>query len=331
MVKALIYGAGAIGSFLAYLLHSSSGDENQPEENVALLGRKGHMQKIMEMGLEIESSGKSKRLHFQHCFSSLDELSSSDFYPELVIICVKSHSLASLSEELKRSGLLEERLSRSEFLILMNGMGNRDRLNLPEYPVFEGITSIGVVFSGDGKIELKGQGKTVLEEEISPQTKAFLEQRFESKGFEVEFAADFKVRQWNKLFANAVINPITALSGGKNGIVLSKVLQKTVEDIVEECVAAAALEGYRFEKNQVLDFVYSVAHQTCQNTSSMLQDVRCGKRTEIDSINGYVVDLAGKHGLVLPANRTLHSLVKCLEPEEKDNCATGIGASILDV
>ncbi|NPV61617.1 MAG: 2-dehydropantoate 2-reductase [Methanotrichaceae archaeon] len=312
MVKVLIYGAGAIGSFLAYLL--SSGDEvNHAVDDVALLGRPGHMQEIGESGLQIKSSEGIKTIYFRHCFSQLNELSSSSFFPEVVVLCVKTHSLAAVSQEIEQSGLAGGRLKRAEFILLMNGMGNRERIDLPSDQVFEGITSIGVVFSEGGKIELKGRGKTIIESGISPETRQLFQERFAEKGFEIEFAENFRAQQWNKLFANAVINPITALTGKRNEVILCQDLRKTVEGVVEECVAAAALEGQRFDAGQVLDFVYSVASKTSSNISSMLQDVQKGNKTEIDSINGYIDRLGEKHGLKVPVNRTLYQLVKARE------------------
>ncbi len=134
--------------------------------------------------------------------------------------------------------------------------------------------------------------------------------RFEEKGFEIEFASDFKSQQWSKLFANAVINPITALTREKNGIVLSRHLEETVERIVDECIAVAEKEGLDLDRSEVLKFVCSIAEKTSMNTSSMLQDVLKGNRTEIDSINGYVIRLAKKHAIDVPVNETLYALVK---------------------
>jgi 2-dehydropantoate 2-reductase len=42
----------------------------------------------------------------------------------------------------------------------------------------------------------------------------------------------------------------------------------------------------------------------------MLQDIRTGKRTEIDALNGKVVTMAEEIGIDLPANRVITSLVK---------------------
>ena len=88
----------------------------------------------------------------------------------------------------------------------------------------------------------------------------------------------------------------------------------TVERIVDECAKVAAAEGIDVVPETIKSSVYSVAAKTHQNTSSMLQDVQRGKATEIDSINGYVIRSAKKHGIPVPINETLYSLVKSMEP-----------------
>ena len=311
MKNVMIYGAGAIGSFVGYLLSEVSGDTLI--ENVALLGRKSHIQKIIKTGLRIDFPEEPRCLRFRHCFSSLDELCSSTFLPDIVIVCVKTHSLQRVLDEIMASGALNGNLNGANFMLLMNGMGNREILKLASHDVFEGITSIGVNFPEDGSIELKGRGKTVFEDGIGPEIKHFMKEMFQQKGFEIEFAKDFKNHQWNKLFVNSVINPITAMTRKHNGIVLSKSLEGSVEKIVEECVSVAAKEGCIANKDIVLDLVHSIARKTSMNTSSMLQDVLRGRMTEIDSINGYVIGLARKHGIKVPANETLYALVKSME------------------
>lgn len=331
MTKVLIYGAGAIGSFFGYLLseresedgagsaaYEGGGGEGFPRplvQEVALLGRPGHIERIRARGLEVTlAEGESPlSIRFTHAFAGLGEFADSDFAPEVVIVTVKTPDLPGVAKELKESRLLAGKFSDARFILLMNGMGNRERFDLPDNPVYEAITSVGVVFSGDGRIELKGWGKTVFEEGIGEDLERFIGARLAEKGFLAEFAPDFRRQQWMKLFANAVINPITALTRKKNGIVLSPHLAPVVERIVRECVAVAKAEGESFDEPAVLEFVRAVAESTAANTSSMLQDVLRGRETEIEAINGFVIDRARRHGIEVPGNEVLWGMVKAIE------------------
>ena len=295
MTRVLIYGAGAIGSIVGYILSEYANGRGMAE-NVAILGRKSHIQKIKESGLKI-STPDQITIAFRHCFSSLEELSQSSFRPDLVIICVKTYSLPRVRDEIFRSRALTGALKDARFCLLMNGMGNKETLNISSHEVYEGITTIGAGFFDDGRIELKGRGKTLFESRVPSEVQAFLKARFEEKGFQAEFSPDFKKQQWNKLFINAANNPITALTRMKNKVVLSEMLRNTVEEAIEECARVAEKEGYPVDKKSVLDLFLSVVAINSENTSSMLQDVLKGKRTEIDSINGYIVKTGKKHGL----------------------------------
>jgi 2-dehydropantoate 2-reductase len=313
MANVLVYGSGAIGSLVGYLLSEIDEHECSSIENVGLLGRAGHIQRVREHGLKISFFEGQRTLRFKHCLSSLAELDRSDFFPDIVVVCVKTHTLPEVYREIAESGMLDGRFKGSIFILLMNGMGNREMFDISSAEVFEGVTSNGVRFSEDGLIEIKGIAKTVFEDGMPDEAKQFLKDRFLEKGFEIEFSHDFKTQQWNKLIANAVINPITALTREKNGIVLSGHLEGTVKRIVGECVDVAVKEGLFLDEGDALKSVYSVAEKTSMNTSSMLQDVLKGRGTEIDSINGYVVRLAKRHGISAPVNETLHALVKSLE------------------
>ncbi|MGV8175306.1 MAG: ketopantoate reductase family protein [Methanothrix sp.] len=311
--EVLIYGAGAIGSFLGYLLAGPSGMDGGLVEGVALLGRDAHMRAIRERGLALDLGEKREVLRFKHCFASLDELRASDFRPDMVIVCVKTYSLPEVCLELQGSGLLEERLKDARFVLLMNGMGNREvfsQAGLDPAGLFEGITSFGVLLAGEGRIELKGRGKTVLQDEMVPEERRFLEEKFSEKGFELEFSPDFRRHQFNKLLVNAAINPITALTRRQNGVILSPALRGTVQRVVAEAVAVAAAEGLAISEEGALGLVLSVAEKTAANTSSMLQDVLRGRRTEIEAINGYIVRRAEGHGIEVPVNEALYGMVK---------------------
>ena len=86
----LIYGAGAIGSLMGYLLSDPPSEDGATIENVALLGRSGHMEKIRSEGLQVEASEGMTQVHFRHLFTDLDEFARSDFHPDVVCLLYTS-------------------------------------------------------------------------------------------------------------------------------------------------------------------------------------------------------------------------------------------------
>jgi 2-dehydropantoate 2-reductase len=86
-----------------------------------------------------------------------------------------------------------------------------------------------------------------------------------------------------------------------------------MEEAITEAVQVARLCGVEMQTGEEIERVRAVCRSTASNVSSMLQDVRRGKRTEIDHLNGAVVRMAAGYGVDAPTNRMLTALVKRLE------------------
>jgi 2-dehydropantoate 2-reductase len=66
-----------------------------------------------------------------------------------------------------------------------------------------------------------------------------------------------------------------------------------------------------------------LSQQMAEATSSTAQDLARGKKTEIDSLNGYVARLGAKLGVPTPVNHTLYALVKLAENRLQAEAAPG--------
>jgi len=80
--------------------------------------------------------------------------------------------------------------------------------------------------------------------------------------------------------------------------------------VVGECLEVARTEGVAFE----VDFVRTIADVfgSSRNIASMRQDLMRGKPTEIDYMNGAVVDLGRRCGIECPVNAALVALIKAM-------------------
>lgn len=144
---------------------------------------------------------------------------------------------------------------------------------------------------------------------------------------------------WKKLAVNCVINPLTAIHNVKNGQLLASEHQgqdtKVIRRILEEISQVAILEMKELTEQEIQkeegdslsesmlsslsvssleEFVFKIMLDTSNNISSMLQDVRANRVTEVQFLNGYVVSLGKeKHGIDCPVNEKMVRLVENLK------------------
>jgi 2-dehydropantoate 2-reductase len=132
-------------------------------------------------------------------------------------------------------------------------------------------------------------------------------------GFLVENAPDANALLWGKLVINAAINPLTALLGVPNGELLARREARTLlAAVAREAASVAVAQGTRLPYPDPVVAAETIARRTETNRSSMLQDVLRGAPTEIDAINGAIVQAGAQVGVPTPINRTLWQLVKAL-------------------
>lgn len=123
---------------------------------------------------------------------------------------------------------------------------------------------------------------------------------------------DIRPRQWHKLVANAVINPLTALHDVPNGQISDDpILREQATQLCEEADQVLQKLDPAWPGHS-LDNVLTVARATAGNTSSMRADRQRGAQTEIDAINGWLVKQADRLGLAVPANRKMVSALTLL-------------------
>jgi 2-dehydropantoate 2-reductase len=85
-----------------------------------------------------------------------------------------------------------------------------------------------------------------------------------------------------------------------------------MKDVERECLAVAVAERITLPGDTWASIV-EIARTMPTQMSSTARDVMRGHPSEIDHLNGYIVQRAALHGMRVPANRALHALVKALE------------------
>jgi 2-dehydropantoate 2-reductase len=295
-VKILVFGAGALGSFFGGLLSKHN--------DVTLIARRDHVDSINSQGLVIE--GKTNLIARPKAFVKVPE---EDF--DLILLTVKSYDTMNCVKE------MSAKLSKDTIMLsLQNGLGNLEEISGYFERVIGGATSHGITFVKPGNIFHAGLGYTTLgnfngvgEEEVEDVCELF-----NSSGIETRKSLNIVKEIWAKAVINTSINPLTAITGLRNGNLIEiDRLEKMMLNACKEAVEVAVSNGIELDYQEMLEKTGEVARMTADNKSSMLQDIENGKRTEIDSITGVFVETGIEKDIPTPVNSLLFNLVKGIE------------------
>ena len=327
-MKLAIIGAGAMGSLFAALLALAG----QAEDEIWLLGSRStqpHLEAIAKEGLRLELAPniaqhwkRPAQLGPEGTFLIKNLRLASrpeqvEGLVDLVVVLVKSYRTAEAAEQaaviLNPDGLA---------ITLQNGLGNAEQLaaKVGEARAAQGITSLGSIMVEPGRIRFTGLGQTALGLSTSLGTEKLnllkdLGQILTSLNLPLELSEEVAALVWAKLVVNCAINPLTALLECANGQLLERPAALELMDAAAtEAAQIAQASGVRllYPVEQAHLQARRVAELTTTNISSMLTDVRRGRPTEIEAINGAVDRLAANLGLAAPVNRTLYLLIKAL-------------------
>lgn len=310
-MKVLIIGPGALGCLLAAKLSR--------ENEVWLLDHDSTRAARLEgSGIVLEEGGRVSR----HSIRATAEAGRVGPV-ELALLCVKS---LKVEEALTAAQPL---LPETKLLLAMqNGISHLEKLPglCREVCWGVGTTAQGATLLGPGQVQHRGSGFTW----IGPPPSGFQETAggrafpgrealalaaatLSAAGIPTEVVADILPRLWHKLLINVGINALTALKDCPNGALLD---DPQAAGLMAAAVGEGALVaeklGIKLEM-EPLAAVRAVCRATAANISSMLQDVRARKPTEIEAINGAVVRAAGSLGIPVPVNEELVRRIRELE------------------
>jgi 2-dehydropantoate 2-reductase len=288
--KVFILGAGAIGSVFGALLST--------EIDVTLIGRKPHVEAIRVGGLQL--TGDIDQRFYLAAETELDKIPRNS----LIILTTKAydtiHAITRIKDILKDDSIV---------MVLQNGFGNETMVKAiveEKVEVLRAITMMASEFFSPGKIRF-WKGETIIEK---GKASTIIQSVLNNCGLETRVSETIEQDVWSKLTLNCVIGPLTTLFHVPNPAITSENLEWIRQRIVTECVKVARAEGVEM-KADLEEIDRKILKYT--NFSSMCQDIRRGKRTEIDFLNGKIVELGREHQISTPVNRTLTYLTKFLE------------------
>ena len=298
-MKICIVGAGALGSLVGGLLARAGASVSlYNPSNVE------HIRAIAGEGVIIERDGASVRV-LVDARTTPEALADAD----LVGIFVKAHQTLRAMEQ-----IAPYLSSRSWVLSLQNGVGMENEILrfVPKGRFLRGVTAQGATLLGPGRVRWAGVGPTRLGRWEGPLTPEIAEivALLRTAQIEPEYTEEIERLLWEKLIINCAINPLTALFDQPNGsIVHDPQLREIAGAVARETLQVARAHGVTLSEAEAIERVETVACKTAQNISSMLQDVRRGRPTEIEYINGAVVREGRRLHIPTPLNLLLTRLI----------------------
>ena len=330
--RVYILGTGNVGCFVAHSLQSIS---SRPQ--IALLLHKQALIKAWKRrggtidlrtdqvshtrgGFEVELAIPPSEHEHNPASSVGTECEPID---SLVVAVKAQNTVAALRS-------IKHRLTpKSTILFLQNGMGFIDevdkrlfpsRSDRPHYMI--GINSHGLNGTEPFVVTHAGHG-TINIGSTSPGGEGdsfdYLQQvMLQSKALNAIRCSPSEVLQlqWEKLVANLVINPLTAILDCPNGRLTEPDMEDTVRVLLKEISAViqalpemSASTKELFLPDRLHTLVITIATKTAKNISSMLQDIHAGKATEIAFITGYLLKRAEELAVRCVENEKLMQMV----------------------
>ncbi len=300
-MKICVVGCGAIGSlFAAHLARLDS------VEVYAYDVAKEHVEAIRKKGLRI--SGAADFTSPVKATTDAREIPTCDYG----IVATKStHTRAAIAQT---ASVFNE---KSAVCSVQNGVGNEEIIAERARFVIRGTTFPAGHVIEPGHVGFDIQGDTWIgpfEPTSTPMSRVReLAEMITRAGMNVIALEDARGAQWTKLIFNASTNPVGALTLLHHGAATRfEPTGKLFEDLIREGETVARALGVELHGDPRA-MVQKGANAPGKHKASMLQDILARRQTEVDFMNGAIVQWGEKKGIPTPLNKAMWALIKGLE------------------
>ncbi len=298
--KIAVVGAGAVGGYFGGLLARSGAP-------VIMIGRPAFVEAVKKNGLFLDTVQFQESVRVE----ASTELSAVRG-AEIVLFCVKTTDNAATAR-----GLAPLLAPGALVLSMQNGVDNVEQIRAAaRIDVLAAVVYVAASVPEPGRVKHVGRGDLVVGPE-NERTKK-IAALFSRAQVPCRISENIEGELWTKLIWNCALNAVSALGRAKYGLIASSAdAWKVVETAVYEVLAVAKAAGIHppgLEDPQVaLAGALKIATQMAEALSSTGQDLNRGKRTEIDSLNGYISRRGAELRVPTPVNHALSALVKLAE------------------
>jgi 2-dehydropantoate 2-reductase len=304
--RVAVLGAGAVGSYFGGMLARAGAQ-------VTLIAREAHAQAIRRSGLFLDTVTFQERVHPA---ASTEVSAARD--AEFVVFCVKTVD----TEDAAR--LLAPHVAPGSIVIsLQNGVDNVSRIRSASgINALPAVVYVAAALPEPGHVKHSGRGEIITGELPSsahvtgsqparPERVAAL---FAGAGVPCRVSRHIEIDLWTKMLMNCAGNAVTAIAQTSFAHAARNVrIREVMRQAIEETVKVGRASGVQLPEADWVEKGIKNAEGLGEATSSTAQDIARGKRTEIDSLNGYIMRRGAELGIQAPVSATLTALVKLIE------------------
>jgi 2-dehydropantoate 2-reductase len=203
-------------------------------------------------------------------------------------------------------------------LTLQNGWGNADRIAAVagKSRVMVGLTYHSGTLLGPGRVKHSGIGITHVGELDGSQSQRLetAVAAFRKAGIETNSSSRIIDEIWKKLALNVCTLPTSALLHfPAHELIQHQGTMSLMEGLLAEVVTVATAQGINMDQAERWQAITSLLKQAIGARASMLQDVEAGRQTEIDVVNGAIVEAGRRNSVATPLNDAMVWMVKSLQ------------------
>lgn len=304
MTRILIVGIGGVGGYYGGML--SRCFENNPEVEIIFLARGEHLKKIKENGLQVIAETETFVTRPTLATDNAAEIGKVDY----AIITPKSYDLISTIDQIKPC------IDKNTVVLpLLNGVDIPDRIRtyLPENEVWDGCVYIvgrlkepGTVTSTGGVHDLFFGAENGSATKLSEMESMLLK-----SGIKANLRDDIRMIIWRKFIFISVTATLTSyFNVGFRDVLTEDSRRETTLEMLKEISTIAIQDGVQFEGDIIETTIKHIERLPFGTTSSMHSDFTAGRRTELETLTGIVVDLGKKYGIPTPAYTRIYNQLK---------------------
>jgi len=303
--RVAVVGAGAVGSYFGGMLARAG-------VHVTLIARPGHVEAIRRDGLFLDCVSFQEKVRVE---ASTEISAARD--AEVALLCVKTLD----TEETMRA--LKPNLAPGAIVVsLQNGVDNVERIHgASGIDALPSVVYVAAAMIAPGHVKHNGRGDLVIGEFLNhvpvasqPARTERVAELFVNAGVPCRISANIEADLWTKLIMNCAGNAVSALARTNYGHAARDAeTRELMSKVIAEAIAVARGLDIKLPDVDMVGAGLKLAETLGEAISSTAQDIARGKRTEIGSLNGYIVKRGTELGIATPVNFTLYALVTLLE------------------